>query len=147
MPNNGTNYKPWFVPQGQTTKRPKVLNDDMQITVIRVEDIEDISSAVPMKDPSSSSSSVSYENFKISEIIYFYFLSLIFNNLLLSWFIFVIFKNKRNKTPRNNPVLIFIWICMNMLVQVWYLNYCSLTEAFCCKKSFLQLFFPIDSSP
>ena len=84
MANNGTNYKPWFVPQGKTTKRPRVLNGDLEITVIRVEDIEDISSAaVPMKDPSlSSSCGGTFENVKISTIIYF--LSLIIYNLLLS---------------------------------------------------------------
>ena len=54
MPNNGTKYKPWFVPEGKTTKRPRVSNPKLEITVIKVEDIEDITSAVPMKDTNSN---------------------------------------------------------------------------------------------
>ena len=59
LPHNNTKYKPWFVPGGKTTKRPAVLNShqnsgNLEITVIRVEDIENISPAVPMKDSSSS---------------------------------------------------------------------------------------------
>ena len=68
LPNNGTKYKPWFVPGGKTTKRPKVSNPKLEITVIKVEDIKDMTSAVPMKDPNSNGSS----DLKIN--VYFIFL-------------------------------------------------------------------------
>ena len=48
LPNNGTNYKPWYVPH-RSTKKPAVFTGpNLQITVVRVEDVQDLTS-VPIK--------------------------------------------------------------------------------------------------